>query len=335
MSPSPRLEAAIAGARARLQELGLRSVAVVGSVARGDAIEGSDVDLWALGPRDEVLQWTVEGVPVTVMVETLERCQALEHLGNVEVGHARVLSDPHGHFAALAKRFAQARPALYRGICDVTVSEVLMHLQRAGSGDPEHRLLSLRAAVYGALCLEVFCRTGVRDPRYRHVKAVLGPADLELADAMLGWRLSAERHLALVALLQLTPAALETFLAARVGSLDGLPRVDALLAELEGSGSEGVQKVCLQLGRLADLVEPGHASRTEPWALLRDVFPAAVVAAYRTAHGLVTPGAVEGQLHQLQADAARWLDRPETRQLLDVRRYVVGDPPLLQALLTA
>lgn len=178
---------------------------MLGSVARGDDGPGSDLELWVLSDRDQVVRLWRGGIPVTLMYETLERAFDPEHWLRVEVGHARVLVDRGGVFARLKRAFARAQPGIRAAIVRATKREQAAAMRRSRRGRSSARLLALREATIRAACLPVYLKHGMRDPRWRHLVAFYPPAAVELLRTVLGLE---RRPPALARLVRSRPSAL-------------------------------------------------------------------------------------------------------------------------------
>jgi len=152
---------AVAGQLARS---GFHSVAVSGSLARGDDGPGSDVDLWAIGPGSGREERFVRGVPVTVFRSTPDQLRDLVWINRWDVERLVVLHDRARHFAGLLRRYARHRGALRRKL----LRDAELELER--SRGPRRAWLAFSIAVFTA--------TGMRVPKWKHAVALLPRAEL-------------------------------------------------------------------------------------------------------------------------------------------------------------
>lgn len=160
----------------RLVRDGALGVAITGSVARGTASAGSDLDLWVLGPPEGRRHRRVAGENVTVLTNTPREALDLDRLSYWEVDDLDVLADPHGHFAKVRATFAQHRAALRDDVLAATRVDLLRELALASDGSAWKRLLFLRQAGLRLAMVWLYLRTGWRVPRYRLLAARLPPA---------------------------------------------------------------------------------------------------------------------------------------------------------------
>jgi predicted nucleotidyltransferase len=161
---------------ARLVRGDAQAVAITGSVARGTATAGSDLDLWVLGPPEGRRHLRARGVNVTLLTNTPREALALSRLAYWEVDDLQVLVDPRGHFARVQRRFDAHRAALRDDVLAATRDDLRRELALAGEGSSWKRLLFLRQAALRLAMVWLYLRTGWRVPRSRLVMAAL-PAD--------------------------------------------------------------------------------------------------------------------------------------------------------------
>ncbi len=150
---------------ARLVRRGFTSVAVSGSLARGDDGPGSDVDVWAIGPTSGRDERFVRDVPVTVFRSTPAELDDLTWINRWDVDRLFVLRDGSRHFARLLQRFARHRSALRRQL----VRDAENELERARG--PRRAWLQFSLAAFTA--------TGTRVPKWKHAVALLPTSELE------------------------------------------------------------------------------------------------------------------------------------------------------------
>ena len=85
--------------------------ALTGSVARGEATKGSDLDLWALVPRARMAEHFVfENEAVTVFFESLSLLEDETYLVTVEAEKLITLEDPLGSFKAIRSHAQSLHP---------------------------------------------------------------------------------------------------------------------------------------------------------------------------------------------------------------------------------
>lgn len=151
----------------RLLRDGALGVAITGSVARGTASAGSDLDLWVLGPPESRRHLRVAGENVTLLTHAPREALDLDTLAAWEVDDLDVLADPHGHFARVRATFARHRAALRRDVLAATRDDLARELSLAADGSAWKRLLFLRQAGLRVAMVWLYLRTGWRVPRYR------------------------------------------------------------------------------------------------------------------------------------------------------------------------
>lgn len=149
---------------AQLKRRGFRAVAVSGSLARGDAGPGSDVDLWAIGPSSGRDERFVGGAPVTVFRSTPRQLRDERWVNRWDVERLVVLFDARGDFARLRQRCARNRARLRRALEQAT-------LWALRSAPPER-------AAWLEFSLAVFRATGTRVPKWKHAVALLPKREL-------------------------------------------------------------------------------------------------------------------------------------------------------------
>jgi hypothetical protein len=249
---------------AQLKQLGFGNIAVLGSLARGDDAKGSDVDLWVLADRDETVNTTVRGVAVTLLYETPARARDPRHWLRVEVAHAKILSDVDGAFARIQRAFSRAASRIRSRIERATRSEQREWLRRSRQGSSRARLTAVRHAAMRAVCLPVFLATGVRDPRFRHLRAFYPPHELTRVRQALG--------------LERKPKGL-------VGALKGLPSAQAKLRA--GEWEEAVLNARLHGRELDARVTAADVERARAGleALLSDLKPSRAARGSRRRRG--------------------------------------------------
>ncbi|MFZ5468635.1 MAG: nucleotidyltransferase family protein [Myxococcota bacterium] len=150
-------------------------VAVTGSLARGDFVAGSDVDLWVLGPKDAREERMVGGVAVSLLWLELKRAKTPEALLRFEVDDAVVLNDVGGHFARLKDTSHQRRAELVSFAAHAAALSMHLVVTRAQAAPPELAVASLREVARRGAALVVFMERGWRVPRLRHFLRALRP----------------------------------------------------------------------------------------------------------------------------------------------------------------
>jgi hypothetical protein len=170
---------------------GTATVAITGSVARGDAGQGSDLDLWVLGPHRDRQHRLFDGVPVTLLRQRPRDALGLDTLCHFEVADALVLSDPRGHFRRVqqsaTRRAAEVREAVLESTWEGLRAELLL------VDDASHwqRTLALRQFAFRLASTWLYLRHGWRVPRLRTLHAHLPARQRKLLDAILGLPVSA------------------------------------------------------------------------------------------------------------------------------------------------
>jgi nucleotidyltransferase-like protein len=162
----------------RVDPSGRSAVVLSGSWARGDAHEGSDVDLWVIGRREGDVSLERAGRHVSVHYATVasehRRMRAPAHIGGVIPGwrNARFLRDPLGVAARLraesrAFRWSSVRRAGHAYIVRQLVGwaeEVMKLLRAMETGESEtasvqRNLLANRMAFLRAVEFEILWET--------------------------------------------------------------------------------------------------------------------------------------------------------------------------------
>ncbi|MBS1153215.1 MAG: hypothetical protein H6Q89_4913 [Myxococcaceae bacterium] len=150
-------------------------MAITGSVARGDAGPGSDLDLWLIGPGTGRRSFVERGVPVTLLMQTPAEARSFDSLCLFEVADLIVLSDPRGHFQQVKRAFAQRRAAIRRAIVEATLEDLRFELAHGAVGSTWSRVMFLRAAGFRLCALWLFKQTDWRVPRIRTLRTHLPP----------------------------------------------------------------------------------------------------------------------------------------------------------------
>ncbi|MFO0725620.1 MAG: hypothetical protein U1E65_17685 [Myxococcota bacterium] len=223
----------------RLIQAGHRAIAATGSLGRGDAEAGADIDLWVVGPLDQVLQDEIDGTPVTVMFERPERVADFNHLCFIEVDDIWILHDPDRTLAAIQRRYRRLRPRIRQEIVDATVVEIFGLLRQSRRGAPALALHNLREAALCIASLEVFLASGKRTPKLRHFRQTLAPQRARLLQRILG--LDGLNPALLRAAAQRLPLDIDRFLGLRPGTTGP---ADGALALLQADRvEEGLMKL--------------------------------------------------------------------------------------------
>lgn len=157
-----------------LIEDGALGVAVTGSLARGDDAAGSDVDLWVLGKTNERVNVMVRGVQVTWLRETIHRVFDLRHLSRVEVKSIKVLFDPLGIFKRVQAFHRKHERALVKETLFALRAEAEALNAASERGPKVTRLLLAREALQFSVLATLYEKHGLRTPKFRHVRRLLG-----------------------------------------------------------------------------------------------------------------------------------------------------------------
>lgn len=289
-SPSSAQARAWALARreaARLVRGGARGVAVSGSLARGDFVPGSDVDLWCVGPRQGRTERVVGGLSVTVFHDGTRALADREWVARWDVEQLVVLVDLDGDFARLKRHVARHR-RWYRGWIDRQTRLALADAtRRLRSRSRPEALLARRELAWTRVADRLWRATGIRVPRWRHARAALSPARLAALARDLGLVDAADRARLLAPLVPRAPAWTEALVWDVFHQRVALPRWHGAEARLAGEGAEeAVLKVRAELERwvaqpLRDAFPVVDVAR-----LLDDHAPAGLARLFRLAHGL-------------------------------------------------
>lgn len=198
MTPqSERLRLLAGRAAARFAQPG-DAVAITGSVARGNARDDSDLDLWILGRRSGRLARTLEGVSVTLLCQRPDEARELDNLCLYEVDDLEVLADPSGAFARLLKTWRRHRHRIRADVKRASLAQIRWELERAGQGSPEHRAAFLRLAIWRRSTLWLFELTGWRVPRLHLLQERLPKRAWKIVREALALPANARRGLALM-----------------------------------------------------------------------------------------------------------------------------------------
>jgi nucleotidyltransferase-like protein len=205
-----------------LDPSGRAAVLLAGSWVRGEARQGSDIDLWVVGRReaDVVLERGGRQVSVHYCTAAAERraLRSPARLGGAVPGwrQARILSDPKGVAARLKREAHRFRWSSVRGARDAYVADQLagwaeevVKLLRALETDEretasvQRNLLANRMAMLRALEFELLW--GTENGLWERTAKLAGPAFRSAQQAALGtdegsWREGCEGALRLYAL---------------------------------------------------------------------------------------------------------------------------------------
>ncbi|MBN2362231.1 MAG: nucleotidyltransferase domain-containing protein, partial [Deltaproteobacteria bacterium] len=151
------------------------AVALTGSVARGDASVGSDIDLWVIGDRGGRQQLMLDGVRVTLLRDTLDGALEIDRLCRFEVDDLVVLADEDGSFARIREHFDGRRLLIRSLVLAETEVALLDELAAAADGPPIARALALGRAALLLAKVEVYFARGWRVPKWRNLAACMAP----------------------------------------------------------------------------------------------------------------------------------------------------------------
>lgn len=190
VDPTPhalRLRALAVELAPRLAPSGRATVAITGSVARGDAGPGSDLDLWVLGPHSDRQHLTVRRTPVTLLRQRPAEALTLDTLCLYEVADALVLSDPRGHFQKVKRAAARRRAEVQRAVLLSTWDGLRAELRLVAGASQGQRVLAWRQFAVRLCATWLYLRTGWRVPRLRTLRAQLPAAQRRGLDRLLGF----------------------------------------------------------------------------------------------------------------------------------------------------
>ncbi len=160
-------------------------MAITGSVARGDASPGSDVDLWVLGNRSGKLEAQFEGASVTFLCQPVLEAFEFQSLCLFEVEDLKVVRDEHGLFQLLARRYREQRSAVRGAVLDSTAARLEQELGMAQRTD-WLQPIGLRELALRFYKLRLFLSRGWRVPKLRQVRAHTSKQEVRLLDEVLG-----------------------------------------------------------------------------------------------------------------------------------------------------
>jgi predicted nucleotidyltransferase len=201
-------------------------VAVIGSVARGNARADSELDLWIIGKRSGRIVRRIDGVSVTLLCQQPVEARAFENLCYFEVDELVVLEDGAGEFEKVQTLWRKQRRRVKAEIIRATNAQLDFEFSRAEAGSAGHRATFLRLAAWRLMCLRLFIDTGWRVPRLHLLQEELPKALWRRLDEVLALP-SAAKTRAAVALL---PGALKEV--AKFGGPDDYRLPEALVEKV-------------------------------------------------------------------------------------------------------
>lgn len=224
---------------ARLKRNGFHGVAVSGSLARGDARRGSDVDLWAIGPKSGRVEGSVGGVPVTVFYSRPEELKSLAWLARWDTEHLVVLHDTRGALKQMLRHAERNAPRI-RAWIERQTREALVEAEKTSrDGVGTERVLAKRAVAWIRFAHAVWQATGVRVAKWKHAEQLLGAVERRRLKRALALKLPARG--ALIRQVQAAPAAIAALFEA---PRSAFPPWSATQSHLrEGSVEEAVLKL--------------------------------------------------------------------------------------------
>jgi predicted nucleotidyltransferase len=161
-------------------------VAITGSVARGDAAAGSDLDLWVLGPHSDRQHIYVAQTPVTLLRQRPREALTIDTLCLYEVADVLVLSDPRGHFARVQKVAREKKREVRAEVLDATWDGLRAELRLVEDVSHWQRVLAWRQFAFRVAATWLYLRNGWRVPRLRALRTWLPKRERVLLDDILG-----------------------------------------------------------------------------------------------------------------------------------------------------
>lgn len=140
---------------------------MTGSVARGDASLGSDLDLWVVGDARGRVNLRASGVPVTLLCQSLEEAISFESLCLFEVPDLLVLVDPGRRFARIRRAYARRLGAIRASILESTWRDLGRLWSLVEGASAAQRVVALREIAHRLAAIRIFLDTGRRVPRWR------------------------------------------------------------------------------------------------------------------------------------------------------------------------
>jgi len=161
-------------------------VAVTGSAARGNATPGSNLDLWVLGKRAGLSEFTTHGTRVTLRCQRPLDALSLENLAYAEVDDLLLLDDRGGAFEKVRSTWKRVRRRVRAETIRAAQRRIEFDLNYADGGGEWQRVTFLSLASYRLLALHGYLEHGWHAPKLAMLRASLSPAlqkrlDLALA----------------------------------------------------------------------------------------------------------------------------------------------------------
>jgi predicted nucleotidyltransferase len=175
----------------RLCAEGALAVAATGSLGRGDAQPGSDIDLWVIAASNRREYFERELVPVTIIQETIAHAFSIANLMVVECLDIQILYDPSRIFSRLQTLYRSRQKQIQRAIIEALNAEIDALLAASTQATSIQTLLLLREACSRKVLVLLYAKIGLRTPKWRHLQKHLAAGLLKSHRAVLGLESSA------------------------------------------------------------------------------------------------------------------------------------------------
>lgn len=143
-------------------------VAVTGSVARGDCVAGSDVDLWVIGRRGGRETFEHHGTSVTLLWQPQRTLKDLDTLMRFEIEDAWILYDPKTLLRKVRMFYLEHRDKVREFMLHGTAQVIHELILRALDSDNHTAIAALREAARRSAAMHIYLKLGWRAPHWRH-----------------------------------------------------------------------------------------------------------------------------------------------------------------------